>query len=107
MKLDLRSWIEEARSLGELKELSGASTELEIGTIVDILMEKSGNPALLFDGIPGHQPGYRVLGNILTSPARVAISGGHNPKLSNIDLVRKWRDINNAGAQIPYECVAT
>ena len=105
MQLSLRSWLEEACALGELKQLDGASTELEIGTIVDILMEKSGNPAVLFDAIPGHQAGYRVLGNVLTSPARVAISGGHDPALSKIELVRQWRDINNAGKLTPYECV--
>jgi UbiD family decarboxylase len=106
VNLDLRSWLEQVRQIGELKELSGASTELEIGTIVDILMERSGNPAVLFDAIPGHQPGYRVLGNVLTSPARVAISGGHNPRLSKMELVRAWRDINSAGVQIPYQCIA-
>lgn len=105
MNLSLRSWIEEARALGELRDIPGASTELEIGTIVDILMERSGNPAVLFDDIPGHQPGYRLLGNVLTSHARVAISGGLDPKLSKVELVDAWRRFNNAGKLVPYECV--
>ena len=70
---DLRTWLDQVRALGELRELSGVSAELEIGTIVDILMEKPGQPAVLFDAIPGYQPGRRVLGNVLTSPGRVAV----------------------------------
>jgi UbiD family decarboxylase len=102
--LSLRTWLDQVRTLGELKEISGAHWDLEIGTIVDILMEKSGNPAVLFDDIPGIQKGYRVLGNVLTSPARVAISGGLDPKLSKIELVDAWRRFNNAGKLVPYEC---
>ena len=64
--LSLRAWIDQVRHLHELREVSGASTKLEIGTIVDVLMERSGNPAVLFDQIPGYAPGYRILGNVLT-----------------------------------------
>jgi 4-hydroxy-3-polyprenylbenzoate decarboxylase len=105
--LDLRAWLDQARALGELKEVRGVSTELEIGTIVDMLMEKPGNPAVLFDSIPGFAQGRRVLGNVLTSPGRVAISGGMDPGLSKVDLVRKWRDINSANCLIPYQVVSS
>jgi UbiD family decarboxylase len=104
MQLSLRSWIEEVGALGEMREISGAHWDLEIGTIVDILMEASGNPAVLFDAIPGFPPGYRVLGNVLTSPARVAVSGGLDPKLSKLELVAKWRGLNSDRRLIPYEC---
>src|SRR5712692_2756073 len=103
--LDLRAWLDQVRALGELKEISGVSADLEIGTVVDILMEKPGNPAVLFDGIPGYPPGRRVLGNVLTSPARVAISGGLDPGLSKLELVGKWRTFNAANRRLPYETV--
>src|SRR5918911_3091010 len=107
LDLDLRSWLDQVRALGELKDVSGASTELEIGTLVDILMEKPGNPAVLFDAMPGYSRGRRVLGNVLTSPARVAISGGLDPGLSKLELVRRWREFNSANHRLPFATVPT
>ncbi len=103
--LDLRSWLAQVRQLGELKEIAGVSAELEIGTVVDILMEKPGNAAVLFDAIPGYAPGRRVLGNVLTSPARVAISGGLDPCLSKLEVVTKWREFSSANRRVAYETV--
>jgi UbiD family decarboxylase len=107
ISLDLRAWIQQVRELGELKDASSVSAELEIGTVVDILMEKPGNPAVLFDHIPGYAPGRRVLGNVLTSPARVAISGGLPPDLSKLDVVDRWRELNSTNRLMPYETVGT
>src|ERR1051326_4694530 len=103
--LDLRTWLDQARAIGELKEMSGVSAELEIGTIVDMLMEKPTNPAVLFDAIPGYPRGHRVLGNVLTSPGRVAISGGLDPRLSRSELVDKWREFNAANRLVPYQTI--
>src|SRR5258707_5279210 len=98
---DLRSWIEQVRALGELKEVAGVSADLEIGTVVDILMEKPGNPAVLFNDIPGYARGMRLLGNVLTSRARVAISGGLDPGLSKLEVVGKWRELSAANCRLP------
>lgn len=106
-EFDLRAWIDQVRVLGELKELGGVSADLEIGTLVDILMEKPGNPAVLFDDIPGFARGNRVLGNVLTSSGRVAISGGMEPSLTKLELVHRWRDINSAARCEPYVTVNT
>jgi 4-hydroxy-3-polyprenylbenzoate decarboxylase len=106
-RLDLRTWLDQVRELGELREVSGVSADLEIGTIVDILMEKPGNPSVLFNDIPGYARGRRVLGNVLTSPGRVAISGGLDPRLSKLELVGKWRDFNASNRLVPYETVSS
>ncbi len=103
--LSLRTWLDQVRNLGELREISGAHWDLEIGTIVDLLMERAGNPAVLFDQIPGYKPGYRVLGNVLTSPARVALSGGLDPSISKIELVKAWQTINASTKLIPPKVV--
>ncbi|HEX6511221.1 MAG TPA: UbiD family decarboxylase [Chloroflexota bacterium] len=103
--LSLRTWLEQVRGLGELREVHGADAELEIGTIVDILMERAGNPAVLFDAIPGFRPDYRVLGNVLTSPARLALSSGLDPAISKLDLVKAWREINSSSAVEPHQVV--
>src|ERR671932_121155 len=106
LNLDLRVWLDQVRALGELKEISGISADLEIGTVVDILMGKPGSPTVLFDDIPGYPRGRRVLGNVLTSPARVAVSGGLDPGLSKLALVRGWREFNSANRLLPHATVA-
>ena len=56
-KQDLRAWIEALRAAGEVQEINGAEREAEIGGIVDLYMRKMGNPAVLFDDIPGYPRG--------------------------------------------------
>ncbi|HKU71476.1 MAG TPA: UbiD family decarboxylase, partial [Burkholderiales bacterium] len=70
--LDLRVWLEEARSLGELKDVIGADWKLELGTISELNVKKANPPALLFDRIGDYPPGYRVLTCSTASPARLA-----------------------------------
>ena len=50
--------------------------EREIGGIVDLYMRKMGNPAVLFDDIPGYPRGHRILANILTSVRRINLTLG-------------------------------
>ena len=63
---DLRDWISGIDAAGELKVIKGAEPKEEIGGIVDIYMRKMGNPAVLFDEVPGFPQGHRVIANILT-----------------------------------------
>mgnify|MGYP001404767869 CR=1 FL=1 len=64
---DLRNWLEDIKANGELHTITGAEPKEEIGGIVDIVQRKMGNPALMFDEVPGFPKGFRVLSNILTS----------------------------------------
>ena len=50
--LDLRAWLEEARKLGEVKDVRGADWNLELGAISELNVKKESPPALLFDEIP-------------------------------------------------------
>ncbi|HEY6820887.1 MAG TPA: UbiD family decarboxylase [Burkholderiales bacterium] len=70
--LDLRPWLEQVRSLGELKEVRGADWNLELGAISELNVRKSVPPALLFDDIVGCRKGYRVLTCSTSSPARLS-----------------------------------
>ncbi|WP_429341333.1 UbiD family decarboxylase [Paraburkholderia sp. GAS42] len=70
--LDLRAWLEEARSLGELTEVSGADWNLELGAISELNVKKERPSALLFDDIPGYPKGFRVLTCSTASPARLS-----------------------------------
>ena len=79
---DLRDWIDGVKAAGELKVIKGAEPKEEIGGIVDIYMRKMGNPAVMFDEVPGYPKGYRVIANILTSIPRVNIALGLSPHRS-------------------------
>ena len=63
-----------------------------------------GNPAVMFDEVPGFPKGHRVLANILTSVPRINIALGLPPKGSEMDLIRWWRDyMRNAPSHKPRE----
>jgi UbiD family decarboxylase len=70
--LDLRLWLDEARALGELTDVRGASSNLEIGAISEMNVKKASPPALLFDEIDGYPKGFRVLTCSTSSPARLS-----------------------------------
>src|SRR5712664_2676989 len=70
--LDLRSWLDEIRELGELKDVSGADWNLELGAISELNVKKDLPPALLFDEIAGYSKGFRVLTCSTSSPARLS-----------------------------------
>ena len=58
--LDLRAWLDDARALGELTDVSGADWNLELGAISELNVKKERSAALLFDDIPGYPSGHRV-----------------------------------------------
>jgi UbiD family decarboxylase len=89
---DLRDWIGGIEAAGELKVIKGAELKEEIGGIVDIYQRKMGNPAVMFDEVPGFPKGARVLANILTSVPRINVALGLPPQSSEMELVHWWRD---------------
>jgi UbiD family decarboxylase len=70
--LDLRTWLEEIRKLGELRDVRGADWNLELGAISELNVKKDLPPALLFDEIAGYPKGWRVLTCSTSSPARLS-----------------------------------
>ena len=89
---DLRDWIEGIQAAGELKVIKGAEPKEEIGGIVDIYQRKMGNPALMFEEVPGYPKSFRVIANILTSVPRINVALGLSPTASEMELVHWWRD---------------
>jgi len=73
---DLREWIEAVDGMGELTRVSDADPAVDVGGLTDLYQWEMGNPALLFDNLAGHPPGYRLLSNVHTSLPRVALSLG-------------------------------
>ncbi len=56
---DVRSWLDEVKSLGLLKTVEGADWEEEIGAITDTNVKKN-KYTLLFDKIKGYPEGFRI-----------------------------------------------
>ena len=98
---DLRSWIAKMDAAGEIRHISGADREEEIGGIVDFYQRKTGNPAVLFDDVPGYPKGHRVLANILTSIRRIHLTLGNDGNAGPLDLVHYWRRYMKQAKSIP------
>ena len=98
---DLRDWIAEIDKAGELRRVSGAELEEEIGGITDIHQRRMGNPAVMFDDIPGYPKGHRVLSNLLTSVPRINLTLGLPAEASEMELIRYWREYMKDAPAIP------
>jgi 4-hydroxy-3-polyprenylbenzoate decarboxylase len=102
---DLRDWIEGVRAAGELKVITGAEPKEEIGGIVDIYMRRMGNPAVLFDEVPGFPKGHRVIANILTSIPRVNLALGLPPETAEMEQIQWWRNYFKNAPSEPTKAV--
>ncbi|HEY4636078.1 MAG TPA: hypothetical protein VIG92_05920, partial [Rhodospirillales bacterium] len=102
---DLRDWLSGVAAAGELKTISGVEPKEEIGGIVDIYQRKMGNPALMFDEVPGFPKGHRVLANILTSVPRINVALGLPPKATEMELIQWWRNYMRAVPSQPTKAV--
>ena len=102
---DLRDWLEGIESFGELKHVTGAHWDNEIGGLTALYERQLGRPALLFDDIPDHEAGYRILSNTLMSNRRIAYTFGADLQSDGVDLVGHWRRIVADLPTIPVEVV--
>ena len=89
---DLRDWIEQARTIGEIKEVRGAHWDLELGTISDLISkDRKTKPAILFDDVAGYPTGYRVLANTLSSMGRLTLTMEMPRDITQVEFIREWR----------------
>ena len=58
---DLREWLDEVDKLGEVRAISGASWQEEIGMAAELALHSDAAPCLVFDDVPGSPKGFRVL----------------------------------------------
>src|SRR5439155_26209762 len=72
---DLRAYLAQLDEMGELKHVSEADSEEEIGGITELVTERNG-PSLLFDDVPGYPSGFRVASNLLTTVRRTTTALG-------------------------------
>src|SRR6266542_340552 len=99
---DLREWLARVDALGELKRVTGATSEEDIGAITEMLDHTEGSPCVLFDEISNFAPGYRVLVNSMGSIKRQAVTLGLDPAEASHDrLLQFWRERLKGFAPIP------
>jgi UbiD family decarboxylase len=72
--LGLRDFIQPVNDNNELERISGASWDLEMGALVELVYREGKNPKpmMLFDDIPGYSKGFRTLFGMLGSTWRIA-----------------------------------
>jgi UbiD family decarboxylase len=102
----LRDWLEGVEALGELTRVKNAHWDCEIGAIAALQERRLGQPALLFDQVPDHDPDFRVLTNTMMSNRRIAYTFGADVESSGVDLVKHWRTVVNKMPTLPVEFVA-
>lgn len=103
---DLRGWLAEAERLGELRAVSGASWQEEIGMAADIVCRSETAPAILFDDVPGCRAGFRVLVNLFGG-RRMHMTLGFPSHLNKAELSEAYLTSHVASRSlIPYEVVA-
>lgn len=103
---DLREWMEKVDDMGELLRVDGAHWDLEIGAITDLYQQKPGSPALLFDKVPGHKEGYRVMSNSLMSLKRIAFTMELPTDVSPTEMVLQWREKETRLKYLPPRVVS-
>ncbi len=89
---DLRGWLGEAERLGELRHVSGASWEREIGLAASVISRSETADAVLFDEVPGFAKGFRVLTNIFGG-RRKNMSLGFPTDLGKVELSDAFADV--------------
>ena len=87
---DLREWMAEAAKLGELREVSGASWQEDIGQATEMLSHEESAPCVVFKDIPGTLPGSRVLVNFFGGQ-RQKMTLGFPTHLNKLELSEAFR----------------
>ena len=101
----LRSFIADCEALGEIRTITGADWDLEIGALTETTSEQIPEPpALMFDRIKGYPEGYRVLSLPTASRVRTALALRLPTDLPRLELVREAaRKVKEAPAVPPVE----
>ena len=102
---DLREWLSHAELLGEVRNVSGASWQEDIGLAAEAVLRAENGPCVVFDDIPGCPKGFRVLLNMFAG-ARRNMTLGFPDHLSKWELSDAYREAYLKEQRIiPHEIV--
>jgi len=89
---DLREWVRGVEELGQLRRIPGIPWDLEIGGLMELILEKEKfPPALLFEKIPDKRDDMSILCTQLDSVERLALTMGVTPEIGVRDFIQLWR----------------
>ena len=106
----LRDWLVQVDAMGELRTLEQVDWNLEMGAVVDVLYREHPPypPALVFDNIRDHAPGFRALFGHFASPKRIALTLGITHEFNHVlEFVRVYHEKMKHCVPIPMETVKT
>lgn len=102
---DLREWLTQVDGMGELRCVSEASRDEDIGRITEMMHHTDEAPAVLFDNIDGYPRGYRILVNANGARRRLALTLGLPVDISGPDLMKRFTDMVENNKPLPMEWV--
>ncbi len=103
---DLREWLARAERLGEVRRVSGANTEEDIGLAAEAILRSENGPCVLFEDIPGCPRGFRLLLNMFAGKRR-NVTLGFPDHLTKWELSEAFREAYLKEPRIlPHEIVA-
>ena len=89
---DLHDWVKAVERLGQLKRLQGIHWDLEIGGLLELILEKEKQPpAILFEDIPEARQDVHILCAQLDTIERLALTMGVAPEIGVRDFIQAWR----------------
>jgi UbiD family decarboxylase len=88
---DLRSWLDVVRELGDVRDVTAADWNLEIGAASEVNYRLSNPAALLFDEIQDYPAGMRVLTGSMSNARRLGITLRLGTDLDDHALVQALR----------------
>lgn len=100
----LRDWLSIIEQRGELTTLENVDWNLEMGAVVDVLYREHPPypPALIFDRIKDHKPGYRALFGHFASPQRIGLTIGVEGKFDHVlQFTRMYHEKIKACVPLP------
>lgn len=104
---DLREWLTQVDGMGELRHVSEASRDEDIGRITEMLHHTDEAPAVLFDDIEGYPRGYRIVVNANGARRRLALTLGLPVDISGPDLMKRFTTMVESNKPLPMEWVET
>ena len=88
---DLREWLSEAQRLNEVREVSGASWQEDIGLAAEAILRADNGPCVVFDDVPGSPKGFRLLLNMFAGTRR-NMTLGFPDHLTKLELSEAYRE---------------
>ncbi len=89
---DLREWVSGVEDIGQLARLKGVHWDLEVGGLLEVVLEKNRHPpALLFEEIPDARKDTRILCSQIDVLERLALAMGAEPRVGLRDFIQNWR----------------